>query len=124
MSVLAGGLLALCSLGLIVAGGYLLSSATSNGGWLDLGHATYATDSYAVATDPEDWGTATYALGAVDKVRIRVTPSDATAPMFVGMARPAEVQRYLRGVQHVTAHGASGYRVTSRPPRRVVRSPR
>jgi hypothetical protein len=51
----------LCSFSLIVGGGYLLSAATSNGGWLALGHGTYQTDSYAVATDPEDWGTATCA---------------------------------------------------------------
>lgn len=106
------GLLALCSAGLIAVGGYLLSAATSNGGWLALGHGSYATDSYAVTTDPEDWGTATYAFGAVDKVRIRVTPSDATTAVFVGMARPDDVQRYLSGVEHVTAHGAGGYRVT------------
>jgi hypothetical protein len=112
VSVLTGGLLALCSLGLIAAGGYLLSAATGNGGWLALGHGSYQTGSYAVATDPDDWGAATYAFGAVDKVRIRITPSDATTPVFVGMARPADVQRYLRGVQYVTAHGAPGYRVT------------
>ncbi len=111
-SVLTGGVLALCSLGLIAVGGYLLSAATSNGGWLALGHGTYQTGSYAVAADPEDWGTATYALGTVDKVRIRVTPSDATTPVFVGMARPDDVQRYLGGVEHVTAHEAPGYRVT------------
>jgi hypothetical protein len=110
--VLTGAVLALCSLGLIAAGGYLLSAASSNGGWLALGHGTYQTGSYAVANDPEDWGTATYALGAVDKVRIRVTPSDATTPVFVGMARPDDVERYLGGVQHVTAHGAPGSRVT------------
>lgn len=120
--MLTGGLLALCSAGLIAAGGYLLTAATSNGGWLALGHGTYQTDSYAVATDPGDWGTTTFAFGTVDKVRIRVTPADATTPVFVGMARPADVQRYLRGVQHVTAHGAPGYRVTytqhdGRPPR-------
>ena len=63
-------------------------------------------------TPKEDWSTATYALGAVDKVRVRITPSDATTPMFVGMARPADVQRYLRGIQYVTAHGAPGYHVT------------
>ncbi|HZD70947.1 MAG TPA: hypothetical protein VFA45_19235 [Actinomycetes bacterium] len=112
VSVLTGGVLALCSLGLIAVGGYLLSAATSNGGWLALGHGTYQSDSYAVATDPQDWGTATYALGTVDKVRIRVTPSDPATPVFVGMARPADLERYLRGVQHVTAHGAPGYRVT------------
>lgn len=38
VSVVTGGLLALCSLGLIVVGGYLLSVATTNGGWLALGH--------------------------------------------------------------------------------------
>jgi hypothetical protein len=112
VAVLTGGLLALCALGLVVAGGYLLSAATGNGGWLALGHGSYATGGYAVTTDPADWATATYALGTVDKVRIRVTPSDAATPVFVGMARPADVARYLDGVQYVTAHGAPGNRVT------------
>lgn len=112
MAMLTGCLLARCSLGLIAAGGYLLNAATSNGGWLALGHGTYQTNSYAVASDPADWSTATWLLGAVDKVRIRVTPSDPATPVFVGMARPADVQRYLGGVQHVTAQGSRGYRVT------------
>ena len=111
-SVLTGGVLAMCSLGLIAVGGYLLSAATSNGGWLALGHGSYATGSYAVVTDPENWSAKTYALGAVDKVRIRVTPSDATTPVFVGIARSADVERYLSGVEHVTAHAAPGYSVT------------
>jgi hypothetical protein len=111
-SVLTGALAALCSLGLIAAGGYLLTATTSDGGWLALGHGSYRTGSYAVATDPEDWGAATYAFGGVEKVRLRVTPSDATTPVFVGMARPADVQRYLGGVQHVTVHEAPGGNVT------------
>jgi hypothetical protein len=112
VAVLTGGLLALCSLGLVVAGGYLLSAATGNGGWLALGHGSYSTGGYAVTTDPADWATTTYTLGTVDKVRIRVTPADAATSVFVGMARPADVQRYLGGVEYVTAHGAPGNRVT------------
>lgn len=112
MSVLSGSVLVLCSLGLIVAGGYLLSATTSDGGWLELGHGTYQTDTYAVTTEPEDWGTQTYALDNVDKVRIRVTPKDAATPVFVGMARPDEVERYLSDIQYVTVHGASDYQVT------------
>jgi hypothetical protein len=110
--VLTGSVLALCSLGLIAAGGYLLSAVTTNGGWLDLGHATYATDSYAVTTDPQDWSKQTYVLDNVDKVRIRVAPTNATRPVFVGLARADDVERYLAGVQHVTAHEAPNYHVT------------
>lgn len=112
ISVLAGSVLVLGALGLIAAGGYLLTEGTSDGGWLSLGHGTYKTDSYAVITEPEDWSSQTYVLGTVDKVRVRVTPRDATTPVFVGMARPDDVEHYLSDVRHVTVHGASNYRVT------------
>jgi len=112
VSLVAGGVLALGALGLIVGGGLLLGTATSNGGWLDLGHATYETDSYAVVTEPADWGTQTYVLDNVDKVRIRVTPQDATAPVFVGMAPQGDVEGYLSDVRYVTAHGEPGYQVS------------
>jgi hypothetical protein len=111
-SVVAGGVLALSALGLIAGGGYLLSEATSDGGWLALGHAGYETGSYAVITEPEDWGEQSYVFDTVEKVRIRVTPSDASTPVFVGMARPDDVERYLSSVEYVTAHPASGYSVT------------
>ena len=111
-SVVAGSLLTLCALALIVGGGYLLSAATSDGGWLELGHGSYKTDSYAVITEPENWRSQTYALDNVGKVRIRVTPGDATTPVFVGMASSDDVERYLNGIQHVTVHGASNYQVT------------
>src|SRR4051794_11708617 len=84
--VLARGVLVLCSIGLIVAGGYLLTEATSKGAWVSLGHGAYDTDSYAVITEPEDWDQQSYVLGTVDKVRIRVTPRNTTTPVFVGLA--------------------------------------
>jgi hypothetical protein len=112
LALLGGSVLVLCSLVLIGGGGYLLAEATSDGGWVDLGHGTYRTDSYAVVTEPADWSSQTYVLGDVDKVRVRVTPTDATTPVFVGMAQPDAVERYLNAVQHVTVHGASNYQVT------------
>jgi hypothetical protein len=111
-SVVAGSVLALSALGLVAAGGYLLSEAAGDGGWLALGHGDYATTSYAVVTEPEDWGEQSYVFDTVDKVRVRVTPVDATTPVFVGMARPDDVNRYLSDVEYVTAHGAPNERVT------------
>src|SRR5690349_8407322 len=99
-SLLLGSVLVLCSLALIVGGGYLLSAATSDAGWLKLGHGTYETDSYAVITEPEDWSTQTYALDNVKKVRVRVVPKDAATPVFVGMAKEGDVKRYLSDIQH------------------------
>ena len=90
----------------------MVCAATANGGWLDLGHAAYATDTYAVTTDPADWAHYTQVLDNVDTVRIRVTPTNATTPIFVGMARADDVQRYRGGVQHVTAHAAPDYQLS------------
>lgn len=111
-AVVADSILVLASIGLMGAGGFMLSATTSNDGWLDLGHATYATDSYAVTTDPTNWSTQTYLFGEVEKVRIRVTPDDSSTAVFVGMAPADEVQRYLDGVEYVTAHAGRNYQVT------------
>jgi hypothetical protein len=111
-AVVVGSVLALSALALIIDGGYLLSAATSDGGWLKLGHGSYATDSYAVVTEPEDWSKQNYVLDNVEKVRVRVTPSNATTPVFVGMAKANDVERYLHDIQHVTVHGADNYHVT------------
>jgi hypothetical protein len=41
-----------------------------------------------------------YAPGLLGKVRIRVTPVGADAPLFVGIGRSTDVDRYLAGVHH------------------------
>jgi hypothetical protein len=111
-AVIVGGVLAVVALGLIVTGALALGAANSNDGWVSLGHGTYRTDGYAVVTDPVDWSAQNYVAGAVDKVRVRVTPTDASTPVFVGIAPQSAVERYLTGVEYATAHGAPDYGVT------------
>ncbi len=112
LSVVTGTVFVLISLALITGGGYLASEAASDGGWLALGHGDFQTDTYAVVTEPNDWSAQTYVLENVKKVRIRVTSSDATTPIFVGMAAPDVVQRYLSDVKYATVHGGSNYHVS------------
>ncbi len=112
LSVVTGTVFVLISLALITGGGYLASEAAGDGGWLALGHGEFQTETYAVVSEPNDWSTQTYVLENVKKVRIRVTPSDVSTPIFVGMARPEDVQRYLNDVKFATVHGGSNYHVT------------
>ncbi len=110
-SVVAGSLLGTCALALMAFGGFALS-ATHRDGYVDLGHATYHGDGYAVVSEPYDWSTEKFLAGRVGNVRIRVLPSRGTAPAFVGLARPGDLDRYLAGVGYATGHGKSNYRVT------------
>ena len=112
LSLVVGSVLAICSLGLVAMGGIALVAANSNAGYVDLGHADYSTDGYAVVTDPYDWSTGKYLLGRMGKVRVRVTPSGGSVPAFVGLARPEAVRGYLTGVEYATGRGAGNYRVT------------
>jgi hypothetical protein len=41
-----------------------------------------------------------YSPALLDQVRIRVTPTSAGGPLFVGVAPSADVDRYLAGVNH------------------------
>jgi hypothetical protein len=110
--VIAGSVLGLCSLGLFAVGGIAVDGANSNGGYVELANGTYGTDSYALISEPYDWSTATYLMGSVEKVRIRVTPPDGATPAFVGLARPEALTDYLAGVAYTTGQPAPGYQVT------------
>ncbi len=110
-SVVSGSVLVLIAVALIATGGYFLTESTRDGGWLSVGHGTYQTNSYAVVTEPNDWSSQTYFIGNVEKARIRVAPSNAATPIFVGMAPSSDVEGYLSGVNHVVVHGGSNYKV-------------
>lgn len=99
-----GALLVLVSLVLLGSGGtgmwaYL---AKRDAGYVTTGVHKFSTAGSALTTKPTQLGSAgvgwLYSPTLLDKVRIRVTPASAGPPLFVGIARSKDVDRYLAGV--------------------------
>lgn len=98
VSVAVGTVLALCSLALLGGGAVLAAGGVE----LGLGaHGRYHSPGYALVSDSANWRTQLF--DTVDSVRFRAA-ADGTKPIFVGIARPAEVRRYLDGVRYTTVH--------------------
>jgi hypothetical protein len=113
VAVVAGAVLALCSLGLLGGGGAALWADTAGrqGGYVDLGSATYATGGHAITSDTVElhaagsgWDAARSLFGTV---RIQAA-STAGAPVFIGIAPAGAASGYLAGVQYATVRGAPG----------------
>jgi hypothetical protein len=112
---LAGGALAVADHGLRDEGGYLMSGTT------ELTTPTYAITSTSVTVHSD----APPAL-MPDRLLgdVKVTADGATVPVFVGIARTADVERYLGDVEHATltdladepAYETSGSGAPSVPP--------
>ena len=112
--IVAASLLALVALGAIATGAYGL--------WL---HATQRSDGY-VMTSSERFTSAGYALATrtlhissevpsflygrdwLGDVRIRGESTTAARPLFIGIGRKADVDRYLAGVAHSEVVDVSG----------------
>jgi hypothetical protein len=105
LAIVAAGVLALVSLGLLTAGGVMLwgDSQRDAQGYVSTGSDPFATATYALATDNLDvntdgpgWATSTDTYG---RIRLAVT-SNANKPVFVGIAPTGDVSRYLRSSSH------------------------
>ena len=105
-SLVIGGLLALISLGLLGSGGtaswaYLTQR---DAGYVTSDVHTFSTAGSALATEPTQLGSAgvgwAYSPSLLGTVRIRVTPVSPGPPLFVGIARSSDVDRYLAGADH------------------------
>jgi hypothetical protein len=101
----AAGVLSLFSLGLLAAGGVLLwgDSQKDDDGYLSTRTERFATTTYALATDNLDldldgieWFVERDGFG---KVRLTVESREAE-PVFAGVARTADVSRYLGASRH------------------------
>ncbi|HET8650939.1 MAG TPA: type II CAAX endopeptidase family protein [Gaiellaceae bacterium] len=101
-----GALLVLLSLALLGAGGTALwaDRTQRDGGYVTTDVHEFSTSGSALATVSTELGSAgigwLYAPGLLGTVRIRVTPTSAGPPLFVGIGRSTDVDRYLAGVNH------------------------
>jgi hypothetical protein len=105
-ALVIGALLVLLSLALLGGGGTALwaDRTQRDGGYVTTGVHEYTTSGSALATVSTELGSAgvgwLYSPGLLDKVRIRATPVSPGRPLFVGIGRSTDVDRYLTGVNH------------------------
>jgi hypothetical protein len=101
-----GGLLVLFALVLLGAGGtgVWADLTQRDAGYVTTGVHEFSTSGSALATEPTHLGSPgvewLYSPGLLGTIRIRVIPTSSAAPLFVGIARSADVDRYLAGVNH------------------------
>ena len=119
MALVAGSVLLLISLALIAGGTALVWADTEQFrfGYLTTTAGTYSTRGYALASD----AISLHSRGMfVDEVRIRITSSEPSRPLFGGIAASADVERYLDGVSYTTVGGRD---VTGHPGTRIPAAP-
>ena len=103
-----GLLLAMCSLGLLGAGGVALWASTTqrHGGDIDLGTWSYRSTGYAVVSSTANLygaiGRLPVPRSLLGTVRISVTPVPGSGPVFAGIASAGAASRYLAGVGYDT----------------------
>lgn len=101
-----GALLAFVALILLGSGGTALWAhfTQRDGGYATTDVHKFSTAGSALATKPTELGSAgvgwLYSPSLLGKIRIRVTPASPGPPLFVGIGRSKDVDRYLAGVNH------------------------
>jgi hypothetical protein len=102
-----GGLLILMSLGLLGCGGVALWADRTQrdaAGYVTTGTHRFSPTGSALATERIELGSPgvewLYSGVVLGEVRIRVAPESQGSSLFVGIARSADVDRYLAGVEH------------------------
>lgn len=99
-----GVALILVAFGLLGAGGTAVwaDRTQRDGGYVTTGVHEFSTSASALATEPTHLGSAgvgwLYSPSLLGRVRIRVTPTSSSAPLFVGIGPSSDVDRYLAGV--------------------------
>jgi hypothetical protein len=115
ISAVTGLLLALCSLGVLGAGGVALwaSMTQRHSGDIGLGSWSYRSTGYAVVSSTAGLYGATGGLPAprslLGTIRITVTAAPGAGPIFAGIAPAGAASHYLAGVSYDTVRGITRY---------------
>jgi len=113
ISAVIGLLLALCSLGVLGAGGVALWASTTqrHSGYIGLGSWSYRTTGYAVISSTAGLYGATGGLpvprSLLGTVRITVSAAPGTSSVFAGITPAAAASHYLAGVSYDTVRGVT-----------------
>ena len=105
-ALVIGSLFVLLSVVLLGASGTALwaDRTQRDGGFVTTDVHEFSTSGSALATERTELGSAgvgwLYSPGLLGEIRIRVTPSTGTKPLFVGIGPSADIDRYLAGVGH------------------------
>jgi hypothetical protein len=103
--LLAGLLLVVGSVGMICAGAFA-AMASSRRTYVGLGaYGSYRSDRYGLATNSTNWRTQLF--GWAGSVRLKVA-SAGQRPIFVGVAAPDAISRYLSGTGYTTVAEHTG----------------
>jgi len=96
-----GLLVGLALIGCAIAGIVGLETKRDATGYFVTHTHHYQTSSYALSTESLHVGGVTGALEArLVRIRIAATSNDAAKPLFIGIARTTDVNRYLAGAAH------------------------
>jgi hypothetical protein len=126
IALAAGSVLLLISLALIAGGGTLAWADTEQlrSGYLTTTTTTYSTSGYALASDPiKPYGAWDWLSLLVDRVRIRISSSDRSRPLFAGIAAVGDVERYLGDSSYTTVGARGEHDVTDHPGTGVPEAP-
>jgi hypothetical protein len=109
ISVIGGSVMLLFASGLLAGGGGVLwaDQVHRTGGFVTSGSQVYTTPGHALVTETiQIPGSGLDRIGRdmVGKVRIRVSATNPSRPVFVGIARAGDVARYLAGSRYTTLH--------------------
>jgi hypothetical protein len=104
-SLVIGSLLALIALAVLAAGGVATwaDNTQRDAGYVTTGTHSFTSTAYALTSGEIDLGTTAGVAtpsSLLGTVRVRVTPVNSPAPIFVGIAPQSAVNRYLAGVNH------------------------
>ena len=111
--VIVGGIVCACALASLVGGGWALWKDRvdrDSNGFVSLGTSDLRTETYAIVGDLSGDGPSwLYGSTVIGDTRVRAT-SSSTTPLFIGIARKADVSQYLSGAGYATIYN---FEVTS-----------